>query len=132
MISSTRLFDIPNYQLETYPNPNMFVTKTKGEWTGISTKDFLNQTMDVARGLMAFGVQKGDNVALVSNNRYEWNIMDLAIQQVGAIVVPLSPSGKASCAHVPDTGSYHCKPTVVVIGARGLTTTLTATLVLPP
>jgi long-chain acyl-CoA synthetase len=92
MISSTRLFDIPNYQLETYPNPNMFVTKTKGEWTGISTQDFLSQTMDVARGLMAFGVQKGDNVALVSNNRYEWNIMDLAIQQVGAIVVPLYPN----------------------------------------
>ena len=92
MIQSTRLFDIPNYQLEKYPNPNMFVTKTKGEWIGISTQDFLKQVMIVSRGLMAYGVQKGDNVALVSNNRYEWNIMDLAIQQIGGIVVPMYPN----------------------------------------
>jgi long-chain acyl-CoA synthetase len=48
--------------------------------------------MLVSRGLIAFGVNKGDNVALVSNNRYEWNVMDIAIQQVGAIVVPLYPN----------------------------------------
>ena len=92
MIASTRLFDIPSYQLEKYPNSKMFVTKIKGEWIGISTADFLKQSMLVSRGLIAFGVQKGDNVALVSNNRYEWNIMDIAIQQVGAIVVPLYPN----------------------------------------
>ncbi len=92
MISSTRLFDIPSYQLEKYPNSKMFVTKTNGEWVGISTQEFLNQVMIVSRGLIAFGVAKGDNVALVSNNRYEWNIMDIAIQQIGGIVVPMYPN----------------------------------------
>ncbi|MFN5844424.1 MAG: AMP-dependent synthetase/ligase [Flavobacteriia bacterium] len=92
MIQANRLFDIPYYQLNQYPNQNMFVTKTKGQWLGMSTKQFLEQVMLVSRGLIAFGVNKGDNVALVSNNRYEWNIMDIAIQQIGAIVVPLYPN----------------------------------------
>lgn len=92
MIQAKRLFDIPYYQLEKYPNPNMFVTKTKGEWHGLSTKHFLEEAMAFSRGLIAFGVNKGDNVALVSNTRFEWNIMDIAIQQIGAIVVPLYPN----------------------------------------
>lgn len=92
MIQAKRLFDIPYYQLETYPNPKMFVTKTKGEWVPISVQQFLEEAMIVSRGLISLGVNEGDNVALVSNNRYEWNIMDIAIQQIGAIVVPLYPN----------------------------------------
>lgn len=92
MILAKRLFDIPYYQLEKYPNPNMFVTKTNGKWVSLSVQNFLDEVMNVSKGLIAFGVNKGDNIALVSNNRYEWNIMDIAIQQVGAIVVPLYPN----------------------------------------
>ncbi len=87
-----RLFDIPYYQLNTYPNASMFVSKINGNWTPLSTRAFLDQAMEVSRGLIAFGVEKGDNIALVSSNRYEWNIMDIAIQQVGAVVVPLYPT----------------------------------------
>ena len=92
MIQAKRLFDIPYYQLATYPNPKMFVTKTNGIWVPLSVQHFLEEVMIVSRGLIALGVTKGENVALVSNNRYEWNIMDIAIQQVGAIVVPLYPN----------------------------------------
>lgn len=92
MIQAKRLFDIPYYQLEKYPNPNMFVTKTNGQWVSLSVQNFLDEVMNVSKGLIAYGVNKGDNIALVSNNRYEWNIMDIAIQQVGAIVVPLYPN----------------------------------------
>lgn len=92
MILAKRLFDIPYYQLEKYPSPNMFVTKTNGKWVSLSVQNFLDEVMNVSKGLIAFGVNKGDNIALVSNNRYEWNIMDIAIQQVGAIVVPLYPN----------------------------------------
>jgi long-chain acyl-CoA synthetase len=92
MIQAERLFDIPYYQLSAHPNENMFVTKTNGAWSGISTSYFIEQTLLFSRGLIAYGIQKGDCVALVSNNRYEWNIMDIAIQQIGAIVVPLYPT----------------------------------------
>lgn len=92
MIQATRLFDIPYYQSEKYPNPKMFVTKQHGKWVSLSNAEFLKEVMTVSRGLISLGVNKGDNIALVSNNRYEWNIMDIAIQQVGAIVVPLYPN----------------------------------------
>jgi long-chain acyl-CoA synthetase len=92
MIQVKRLFDIPYYQLKNHPSKNMFVTKVSGNWIGISTEDFIDQVNRVSRGLVAYGVQEGDNVAMASNNRYEWNILDIAIQQTGAIVVPLYPN----------------------------------------
>jgi long-chain acyl-CoA synthetase len=92
MIQVKRLFDIPYYQMKNHPSINMFVTKVSGNWIGISTEDFIDQVNKVSRGLVAYGVQEGDNVAMASNNRYEWNILDIAIQQTGAIVVPLYPN----------------------------------------
>lgn len=92
MIQAKRLFDVPYHQLKNSPNPNMFVTKTDGKWIGVSTKDFLDQAMDISRGLIALGIEPGDKVGLVSGTRYEWNVMDIAIQQTGAIVVPFYPN----------------------------------------
>jgi long-chain acyl-CoA synthetase len=87
-----RLFDLPHYQLKNRPNERMFVTKINGVWVPKSTKDFVDEALSASRGLIALGVKPGDNVALVTTNRIEWNIMDIAIQQVGAIVVPLYPN----------------------------------------
>jgi long-chain acyl-CoA synthetase len=92
MIKIERLFDIPYYQLENYPNKNMFVTKTNSIWKGISTELFLEKVNLISRGLISFGINAGDKVAIASNNRVEWNIMDIAIQQTGAIVVPIYPN----------------------------------------
>lgn len=92
MIQTQRLFEIPRHQLTHYPNAKMFVTKTNGVWTPFSTKEFVEATMNYSKGLISLGIQPGDNIALVSTNRYEWNIMDIAIQQVGAIVVPIYPN----------------------------------------
>jgi long-chain acyl-CoA synthetase len=92
MFQEKRLFDIPYYQLKNYPNPEMFVTKTNGNWQGMHTKAFLDRAMLISRGLIAMGVEPGDMVAMASSNRVEWNIFDIAIQQVGAIVVPLYPN----------------------------------------
>lgn len=87
-----RLFDIPHYQLSTHPNEKMFVSKKAGSWEGVSTKHFLDEAMEVTRGLLAKGIQAGDRVGIVSNTRYEWNVMDIGIQQAGAIVVPFYPN----------------------------------------
>jgi long-chain acyl-CoA synthetase len=87
-----RLFDIPYFQLANYPSKDMFVTKENGSWNGLSTEKFLNEAMLYSKGLLGLGIEKGDTIALVSNNRFEWNIMDIAIQQIGAIVVPLYPT----------------------------------------
>jgi long-chain acyl-CoA synthetase len=92
MITAERLFEVPDHQLKNYPNASMFVTKTAGIWVPISTSDFIERTMNVARGLIAMGIQAGDRVAVASSNRLEWNILDIAVQKTGAILVPLYPN----------------------------------------
>lgn len=92
MINVKRLFDIPNNQLKDYPSEKMFVTKTDGKWVPTSTEKFMQDVMSVSKGLIAKGIQQNDKVAIVSNTRYEWNVMDIAIQQVAAIVVPVYPN----------------------------------------
>ncbi len=96
MLTVKRLFDIPFHQLNKYPVDNMFVTKKNGIWTGISTQKFIDIVNETSRGLISLGIQPKDKIAVVSNNRVEWNIMDIAIQQVGAIVVPVYPNISAN------------------------------------
>ena len=92
MIEIKRLFDIPYYQQEKYPNDKMFVTKTNNNWNGISTHNFIDNVNLISRGLISLGIEAGDKVCIASSNRVEWNIMDIAIQQTGAIVVPIYPN----------------------------------------
>lgn len=87
-----RLFDIPTYQLENFPNNSMFVTKQQGVWNSVSTAEFVNLVNQLSKGLYALGVTKGERIALVSQNRMEWDAADIAIQQIGAIVVPVYPN----------------------------------------
>lgn len=88
----TRLFDVPFHQLENFPNRDMFVTKTNGTWVPVSTQEFIDQVNALSLGLIGLGVEAGDRVAIASPNRVEWDILDIAIQQVGGIVVPVYPN----------------------------------------
>ena len=92
MIQAQRLFDIPYHQLKNYPNSNMFVTKTNGNWIGMKTADFVEKANLLSRGLISLGINAGDRVAVSSNNRVEWNLLDIAVQQTGAVLVPLYPN----------------------------------------
>jgi len=88
-----RLFDIPYYQLENFPKQDAFCTKVNGQWVKTSTAEFIEQVNYVSAGLIQLGIQKGDKVGMVSsNNRTEWNIVDIAILQIGAIDVPVYPT----------------------------------------
>ena len=96
MFYAKRLFDVPYHQVKNYPNATMFVTKIAGDWIGTSTQQFLDEVMLVSRGLIALNIQKGDRVSVSANNRVEWNIFDIAVQQIGAILVPLYPTSSES------------------------------------
>jgi len=87
-----RLFDIPYYQLEKFPQEDAFGDKIGGKWVKTSTKMYVDKINSVSRGLIQKGIQPGDKIAIISNNRSEWNICDMAIQQVGAILVPVYPT----------------------------------------
>ena len=88
----TRLFDIPYYQLEKYPQVDSLVDKIDGKWKKISTQEYIDKANSVSRALIKMGIQPGDKISMISNNRSEWNICDIAIQQVGAIGVPVYPT----------------------------------------
>jgi long-chain acyl-CoA synthetase len=92
MISTERLFDIPYWQQKNFPNSKMFVSKVNGNWEGLSTNEFILRTIEVSKGLISLGIQPGDKVAVASANRVEWNILDIGVQQVGAILVPVYPN----------------------------------------
>ncbi len=87
-----RLFDVPYHQLKNFPQENMFNTKVNGEWQALSTMDFLDRSMRLSKALIHMGISSGDRVAVASTNRYEWNVLDIAVQQVGAVLVPLYPT----------------------------------------
>ncbi len=89
----TRLFDFIYYQKENCPQEKAFGHKINGEWKYYSTDQIIVMANQASRGLIKMGVHPGDKVALiVYKNRPEWVIMDIAIQQVGAINVPVYPT----------------------------------------
>lgn len=93
MTEITRLFDFPYYQLEHYNIPDALVTKYNGVWVKTSTEEYIAKANAVSRALLRMGIQKDDKIALIStNNRTEWNIMDIGILQTGAQTIPIYPT----------------------------------------
>ncbi len=89
----TRLFDIPYYQLEKFPLSDAFITKYNGVWEKTSTEEYIKKSNAISRGLLRMGVEKNDKIAVISsNNRTEWHILDIGIQQIGAQNVPVYPT----------------------------------------
>ncbi len=94
-----RLFDCIAFQLEKFPKPDMLAAKEKGIWRKYSTRE-ISETVDIlACGLSAIGVSGNDltvegqdKIAIISNNRPEWLITDLAVQKLGAVLVPIYPT----------------------------------------
>ncbi|MGB3466408.1 MAG: long-chain fatty acid--CoA ligase [Cyclobacteriaceae bacterium] len=87
-----RTFDFLHFQQNQYPLKNSFNFKKNGEWQGISTENLIKVTNQLSFGLLKAGIKKGDKVAVVSENRPEWVYIDLAVQQIGAVLVPLYPN----------------------------------------
>jgi long-chain acyl-CoA synthetase len=88
----TRLFEIVNYQIATYDKEVALAFKMDGEWKTYSSRDLKKIVDNLSLAFLATGIDKNDKVAIISNNRPEWNFIDLALQQIGAISVPMYPT----------------------------------------
>jgi len=88
----TRLFELPYYQQAKYPQADCLNEKVNGQWKHYSTREVIDNMNLVSCALIASGINKGDVISIVSNNRSQWNFVDLGAMQVGAVVVPLYPT----------------------------------------
>ena len=88
-----RLFDFAYYQLENHNLEKSLVSKCSGAWVATSSKGFIDKANAVSRGLLRLGIKPKDKIAVLSSsNRTEWNVLDVAILQIGAINVPIYPT----------------------------------------
>jgi long-chain acyl-CoA synthetase len=87
-----RTFDIVGKMLAEYPKEDALAVKRNGKWEKFSTAEYRRLVDLFSYGLLAMGIQKGDKIFTISNNRPEWNIIDIGMSQVGAVHVPVYPN----------------------------------------
>jgi len=68
------------------------ITRRAGEWQPLSSHELYGYVAAVARRLEAWGLRKGDRVAILSENRAEWAIADFACLALGVVDVPIYPT----------------------------------------
>ena len=96
---NSRLFDCLQYQLDKFPKAAMLTGKENGQWVSYSTQQVKESVDSLAAGLLALGVSGNDmtvesqhKIALISKNRPEWLMLDMACQQTGALLCPIYPT----------------------------------------
>ena len=114
----TRIFDLLENARKNYADKTDFLAcKVNGQWETYSTHDYYEKALNLSYGLLALGLKKGDHVVTVSNNRPEWNFIDMAINQAGMIHVPVYPT-------ISDTDYRyilnHCQPKILIVSDNGL------------
>ncbi|MFI9590724.1 AMP-dependent synthetase/ligase [Nonomuraea sp. NPDC052265] len=87
--ASASLPDTVFDRAEREPGTVIMRRKTDDGWPVVTAGEFRDQVVEVARGLIAAGVEHGDRVALMSRTRYEWTLIDYALWSVGAVTVPI-------------------------------------------
>jgi long-chain acyl-CoA synthetase len=87
-----RLFDIPAYQLKHYPKDDALCCKHNGEWKKYSVADVIAMSERVSLAFMKLGLKPNDKIAIISNNRPEWNFVDYGAMQIGLVNVPVYPT----------------------------------------
>jgi len=89
----TRIFDLlPYYQEKYQPKEDVIASKDEGKWKKISILEYREIVDNISYGFLALGIRPGDRIAQISPNRVEWNFVDMAILQIGAIHVPIYPT----------------------------------------
>jgi len=93
IMNPKRIFDILTHYQEKYPNQEVALAGKIGkEWRKYSLSEYIEITNHLSYGMIKLGVNPGDKVGIISTNRPEWNMLDMAIMQIGAIAVPIYPT----------------------------------------
>ncbi len=87
-----KLFDILYQYHQKFPKTDCLAKKENGKWIPYSTQQFVDFSENIASGLLALGIQREDKIAIIANNRPEWNFADMGIQLCGAVSIPIYPT----------------------------------------
>ena len=98
-MESKRLFDCIEHQLTQFPQEVMLAGKENGGWRKYSTAEVASTVNALSAGLLSLGLsgndftpEGSDKIAIISSNRPEWLMADMATQQIGVIWVPVYPT----------------------------------------
>ncbi len=112
-----RTFDILHLGRKLYENRPVFAYKSEGKWVGYNLDQYQQNADFLSYGLIELGLRKGDKVSTISNNRPEWNFVDLAVSQTGMVHVPIYPTiSNEEYKHILS----HSETKVVFVGDRQL------------
>ncbi|MFQ6677029.1 MAG: AMP-dependent synthetase/ligase [Fidelibacterota bacterium] len=87
------------YNVENYGNDITTWWKQKGLWESITWKQYGDWSQDIANALLNAGVKPGDKVSILSQTRFEWVVVDLAIMSIGAVTAPIYHSNTDEQVH---------------------------------
>ncbi|MDI9867329.1 long-chain fatty acid--CoA ligase [Flectobacillus sp. DC10W] len=90
--TATRVFDLLETCVKPLNKEDVFACKIQGNWRKYGAQEVIDTVNKISLGLLKLGVKPNDKIALISNNRPEWNFVELGIQQIGAVSVPMYPT----------------------------------------
>lgn len=89
----TRIFDLLPHYLELYPEQEAALAcKREGQWRKYSIQEYVELVDLISYGLLQLDLEPGANIGIVSKNRPEWNMLDMAIMQSGYVSIPIYPT----------------------------------------
>jgi long-chain acyl-CoA synthetase len=96
-----RTFDVLDHAIMTYPRTDALASKVDGQWVTWSTDEYVRIANQISYGLLSMGLKKGDKIVSASNNRPEWNFLDMGMMQIGVVHVPIYPTlGEDETAYI--------------------------------
>jgi long-chain acyl-CoA synthetase len=88
-----RTFDILEHINRSFgATHNVLAAKSDGIWVHTNAAVYVENSTAVSYGLMEMGLVKGDKIAVISNNRPEWNFLDMGMSAIGIVHVPIYPT----------------------------------------
>ncbi len=89
----TRTFDLlERYEQRFLSKEDAFGVKQDGKWVKYSSKEYIEIAHQISYGLLSLGMQKGDKIITITNNRPEWNFVDMGMAMIGVVHVPVFTS----------------------------------------
>ena len=117
-METTRTFDIlKRMQIQFPDKTDVLAGKVEGKWRRYTVQEYIDCCDWVSYALLSTGIKKGDKIAIISNNRPEWNFTDFGISQIGAVSVPIYPTiSSEEYAYILG----HVEPKLVFISDKSL------------